>query len=102
IDSRESDIENNALIKHLKGGGHPEAAEYLFFSIQLEEYLQVDAWGEKEMDIKGIESSVKFAEEKIKSVKDEHIRLRYAYQLVVMNYYLNNMDQVAYYYLNHV
>ena len=99
---RDSTIENNALYKHLKNGGHPEASEYLFFAIKLEDQLYRDPWGKQDMDISGIERSFEFAEQKLKTVKDEQIKLRYAYQLVVMSYYLGNEETLNEYYENFV
>jgi hypothetical protein len=101
-DPRRVDLSNNRLMIHFKNGGHTEAWEYLSFAIQLEEFLRSDPWSKKEMDIDGIEKSIKFAESKLKEVKDEQIKLRYAYQLVVMNHYRGNSKKVEYYYRHFV
>lgn len=98
VDRSVSGIDKNPLMNHFKGGRHSEAAEYIMFSKQLEYYLKVDYWDKKEMDIENIEKSALFAEEKRNSVKDIQIKMRYTYQLIVMNYYLLYPEKVAFYY----
>lgn len=96
------DLSKNRLMIHLKNGKNPEAAEYLKFAIQLEEYLQRDVWGDKDINYDEVEKSLGYAAKKMEQVKDEYIKLRYAYQLVVMSYYLHKPDKVAYCYKEHV
>lgn len=100
LDKDQTGLENNKLMQHFLAGNNKEAFDYLMFSKQLELYLKVDYWDQKEMDVMGIEKSIKIAENKVSRVNDPVIKLRYGFQLIVMNYYMMHYDKVDYYYKN--
>ncbi|UKN01794.1 hypothetical protein K6119_18890 [Paracrocinitomix mangrovi] len=89
---------NSPLIKHFEDGRSAEAAEYIRFSKLLEEQLRIDYWEEKEMDLEGMKQSLDLAVNRYNSVVDETIKLRYAFQVVVISYYLNNEKVVEEWY----
>ena len=94
----EVDMSQNALIKHFKAGNDEDVAEYLTFAVNLENQLRKDPWDKKELDIDDIIQSMAFARSKVKIVENEMLTLRYAYQMVVMGYYLQDFQVVDYYY----
>lgn len=101
-EERAIDLSDNKLLKHFKKGGHQEAAEYLYLAIDIEKELRSDPWSEKESDEAQLNAYIAKAEKKLKSVKDDYIQLRYAYQLIVMNFYKGDGRSVEHYYNTYV
>lgn len=95
----EVDMSKNPLLIHFQEGNDEDVAEYLTFAVDLEDKLRVDPWDKKkEMDVEGVIQSMGFAKSKLKSVDDETLKLRYAYQMIVVGYYLLEYDVVDKYY----
>ncbi len=83
-------INDNQLMIHFNSGYHKEAAEYIFFARSVEEALYVDPWEKKEMDELALRQLMDLAESQRAETSDEYLKIRYTYQLIVMNYYLND------------
>jgi hypothetical protein len=95
-------IEKNELMKHFNQGFHGEAGEYIFFAKNVEYQLYYDLWGEKDIDVDALEKSAIIAEERCINSSDQVLKLRYAYQLMVINYYLNDPDAAQHVYKKYV
>ena len=100
MDTKKEEASQNELMQFFAEGGNKEAAAYILFAKQVEEQLKEDSWSNKEMDITGLKRSIAIAESRLTELKDESLKMRYAYQLVVINYYLNDLPRVQYYYNN--
>jgi hypothetical protein len=96
------DFTTNKLFMDLKAGSNPDVMQYLLFALAIEEMLEVDYWSDKEMDIEGLKAILPQAESYMHKTRDTYLKLRYAYQLVVINYYIGDYNQVANYHKNHV
>lgn len=92
-----TEIGNNKLMSHFNSGFHKEAAEYIFFARAIEKELYVDPWEDKEMDELIIRQLIDAAEQKRLSTGDQYLKLRYTYQLVVMHYYLLDIEKMESY-----
>ena len=99
---KEQDFSENKLFQDLRSGSRLDVAKYLVFALSVEEMLEVDYWSDKEMDLDGLQELLPQAETAMQQTTDSYLKLRYAYQMVVINFYLGNYDRVADYHLNHV
>ncbi len=95
-------IEQNGLMIHFKSGKHLEASDYIIFAKTVEQAIYRDHWSKKEIDIEKVESLIVYGENKMNQTTEQYLKLRYAYQLVVMSYYLNDSYKAAYYHKNFV
>jgi hypothetical protein len=102
IDKPSPEILNNGLMQHFKSGKHLEASEYLIFAKTIENELHWSPWKDEELDVLKIEKLILYGENKMGQTADSYLKLRYAYQIVVMSYYLNDTDKTEYYHRNFV
>ncbi|MFT4602283.1 MAG: hypothetical protein ACI857_002469 [Arenicella sp.] len=102
LDKPMKGIENNELMKHFKAGKHLEASEYIIFAKTVEEKLDWDPWSDEEVDVLGLEKLANFGETKMNQTTDQYLKLRYAYQLVVIHYYLADADKSKYFHTKYV
>ncbi|MEX1002046.1 MAG: hypothetical protein WDZ35_08020 [Crocinitomicaceae bacterium] len=101
-DTKKNEVAKNPLIVSFVVGNHVNAAEYIMFAKKVEEQLREDHWDKKKMDIEGLHRSIGIAQNKILKLQDAYLQLRYAYQLIVMSYYLGKYDDVQGYYKNYI
>lgn len=102
IDKLSPEMQKNKLIRHFKSGKHLEASAYLIFAKTIENELNWSPWKDEELDVRKLEQLIAYGENKIGQTKDAYLKLRYAYQIVVMSYYMNDRDKVVYYHNNFV
>lgn len=82
----------NKLYVHFQNGSDADVAEYVMFAKRVEYILKDDFWTGKKMDVLASEQALDLAKKRTKSSKNEMLKLRYAYQAVVLAYYLNLYD----------
>lgn len=99
---KNQDFTTNKLFIDLKSGSNEAVAKYLVLALGVEEMLEVDYWSDKEMDIEGLREVLPQVEAEMHKTADPYIRLRYAYQVVVISYYLGDYGKVADYHKNQV
>jgi len=95
-------IEQNGLMIHFKTGKHLEASDYIIFAKTVEQAILWDRWSKKGIDVDKVEGLIVYGENKMNQTSDQYLKLRYAYQLVVMSYYLNEADQASHYHNTYV
>ena len=102
IDKPANGIEKNGLFNYFKSGKKLEASEYIIFAKTIQDKLDWNPWADEEIDVKGLHELEKFGVKRMNQSNDQYLKLRYAYQLVVINYYLNESDRSNYYHKNFV
>ncbi|MFT5822563.1 MAG: hypothetical protein ACI8ZM_003819 [Crocinitomix sp.] len=93
-------ITSNELYLHFKSGKNEATKEYIHFAKKVEYLLVQDYWDKKVMDIENSELALEVAIKRSKSAKLEILKLRYAYQALVLAYYLNEHNRVISIYEN--
>ncbi|MCB9222895.1 MAG: hypothetical protein R2780_13480 [Crocinitomicaceae bacterium] len=99
---KNQDFSNNKLFLDMRGGKYLDVAKYLVFAHTVEGMLEVDYWSDKEMDLEGLRNILPQAESEMQKATDPYLKLRYAYQIVVISYYTGDYAAVANYHKNHV
>ncbi len=84
----------NELYQHFKAGNDRDVADYLKFAKCVEYILEIDFWSDREFDTLNAIKAYEIAVSSAKKTKNEVLQLRYAYQAVVLGYYLNKKEEV--------
>ncbi len=79
----------NKLYQHFQSGKESDIGAYILFAKKVEYLLKEDFWTKKVMDVANSEKAFNIAVEYSKKTKNETLKLRYAYQAIVLAYYLN-------------
>lgn len=86
-------ITSNALYRHFKSGNDAAIKAYIFFAKKVEYLLKEDYWDKKVMDVENSKLAMEVAIERSESSTQEILKLRYAYQAIVLAYYLNDYNR---------
>lgn len=85
-------MRKNELFQYLKKDGDQATKTYILFAKKVESLLSYDNWSSEYLNVKQGEKALKFALKKHGQVKSDFLKLRYAYQAMVLAYYLNFPD----------
>ncbi len=84
----------NKLFNYLVENNNPEAADYIKFAKMVEIFLEYDYWEKKYINADKLEKSISIAQNRLKTIQEPEIKLRYAYQLIVIGKYLLDWELV--------
>lgn len=87
----------NKLYRYFKEGADKEVMNYILFSKKVEILLNIDIWSDVELNVPQCEWALSKAVEQSKASKTDMLKLRYAYQAIVIAYYLadtKRLDEV--------
>lgn len=87
-------LKDNELYRYLIANSDSETGMYLLFAKKTEHILLTDTWSDEEIDQAEAELALTYALAASKNATNELLKLRYAYQGIVLAYYLKKNDTV--------